>query len=193
MNKIKPETIILRIAFFFLIFFSGHKASAQIIVPPMIAISINGATAGGLYYNSSLGPSDFDYEMSLSDLSSFNTAARVNRTVADYTINGAVYNNCNRNGRCNGSARVFVDVIPTKVELTYLTNKINVNLTGQVGGRNLNSSGRATNLTFDSSLVMPSLPWRANLAIKGFIDPTTPTNLPPGSYTGVFTIQMTIP
>ncbi|MDX1921393.1 MAG: hypothetical protein SFU25_11755 [Candidatus Caenarcaniphilales bacterium] len=162
-------------------------------MPPMVAVSINGSTAGGTYYNSALGPSKFDYEMTLSDLVSFNTPGRVNKTTPDYIINGAVYNNCNSSGRCVGSSRVYVDVIPTKVSMTYLTNKVDVNLTGQIGNRTLNSSGRATNITFASSLAILSLPWRANVIINGFIDPATPNNLPPASYTGVFTVQITIP
>lgn len=163
--------------------------AATIIVPPAIALSINGTSNTSIYYNSTLGPSTFDYQATLNDLTS--SAAGVN----EYTINGALYTNCGRNGNCNGNGGVYLDVIPMKVTMTNAGQNVTLNLSGTVGGKTIStSSGRASSLTFTNTGNILTLPWKANLQIKGDLDSTTlNTRLKPGTFSGTMTVQITIP
>ncbi len=180
--------LFLYVSIFLFCLSSIIPANAAIIVPPIIAVSVNGATSGGTFYNSQLGPSKFDYTATLNDIAGTSSSG-----THDYLINGAVYTNCGANGNCNGNGSVAVEVIPFKLTLLNGTDNVSMNITGQVGNKVL-SSGKATDFKFKRTNTIPAAPWQADLQLFGDLDQTTiSTRTKPGDYSGVFTIQMTVP
>jgi hypothetical protein len=165
----------------------AEAGPGTIFLPGTLALSVNGSTSGGTYYNSSLGPSTFSYEASFNDL--LNGTAGKN-----YIINGGIYTNCGANGNCSGNGRVWFQVIPNVVVMQSSADTVNVKLTGTVGNRTIDNTGKATNLRFKPTLNVPTLPWQADVQVFGNIDNKfLSTKTKPGTYNGVFTMQVTIP
>jgi hypothetical protein len=165
----------------------AEAAPGIIFLPGTIALSVNGSTSGGTYYNPLLGPSTFSYEASFNDL--------LNGTAGNnYIINGAMYSNCGATGNCSGNGRVWFQVIPNVVIMQSASNSVNVRLTGTVGNRTLDNTGKAINIRFTSTTVVPTLPWQADIQVRGSLDNQfLSTQTKPGTYNGVFTMQVTIP
>ncbi len=172
-----------------LIFFSQLSAEAMNInVNAMLAVAVNGATPGGTYYNTSLGPSTFDYNATITDLTSGIPATN------EYIINGAIYTNCGRDGDCSGNGGMTVNIIPMNITMLNGTESVQVNLSGTIGGVAINGAGQAINPKFNNTGLISTMRWQANMQIFGnVLNSTVGSRKRAGTYTGTFTIQVTIP
>jgi hypothetical protein len=128
---------------------------ADIKVPVVLMLSINGASQVNEFYNASLESSKFEYGLG--------------KGSTNLRINGAIYSNCDFDdpaNLCGGLTHLYARIKPTTLSFQSGIKEIQVSFKGQISGKAVSVEPKPLN-TFRRKDNSSAMPWQGDIKIIG--------------------------